>query len=168
MSNFDCPVCSAGGLPDYNKYEVVCHQCDSNLKAFLLLDSIASNNAQKKGSNISRALAILLFFILCAVCLKFYFDKRWEISNKVNLISRISNLEIEKLQLEEANRALQNIESTDVTVKYVVKKGDCPYKIARFFYGNGNEYKKIEVENKLEQPYTLKVGQILSIKIVQD
>jgi hypothetical protein len=47
-------------------------------------------------------------------------------------------------------------------------RSDYPYKIAQFFYGDGKMYKKIEVDNNLHQPYTLKVGQILLIKISQD
>lgn len=56
----------------------------------------------------------------------------------------------------------------DITVKYIVKKGDYPYKIAQFFYNDGNKYKLIEAENNLVQPYTLSVGQVLNIKISQE
>ena len=60
------------------------------------------------------------------------------------------------------------IEINDATVKYVVKKGDYPYKIAKFFYNDGKKYKQIEEDNGLEQPYELIVGQILKIKIPQE
>ena len=142
--NHNCPICNKAGLPDYTKSEVVCPQCNSDLKAFLLLDSIS---APKKGS--FRTYALLGLALLT-----------------VN--DSISTLTSEKLAIENPKEEPQIIESKEVTVKYVVKKGDYPYKISQFFYGDGNKYKQIEAVNDLEQPYTLKVGQILLIKISQD
>jgi nucleoid-associated protein YgaU len=55
----------------------------------------------------------------------------------------------------------------NVSIRYKVKKGDYPAKIAKFFYNDWSMYKKIERDNNLHQPYILKVGQILIIKINQ-
>ena len=57
------------------------------------------------------------------------------------------------------------VDKRDVSIKYQVKKGDFPYKIAEFFYNDGSKYKQIEADNNLKQPYTLKTGQILIIKL---
>jgi hypothetical protein len=54
-----------------------------------------------------------------------------------------------------------------VVIEYKVRLNDCPSKIAQFFYNDWTMYKKIETDNHLVQPYTLKVGQILKISIGQ-
>jgi nucleoid-associated protein YgaU len=95
-------------------------------------------------------------------------DKKEILATNIVLNDSISTLTSEKLALEKPKEELPKIESKEATVKYVVKKGDYPYKIAQFFYGDGNRYKQIEADNELKQPYTLKVGQILLIKISQD
>jgi nucleoid-associated protein YgaU len=60
------------------------------------------------------------------------------------------------------------IKPKEAIVRYVVKKGDYPYKIAQFFYGDGGRYRQIETDNNLTNPYSLKIGQVLTIKIVQE
>ena len=163
----NCPVCNTSGLSDYTKSNVVCPQCNSDLKAFLLLDSISASKKGKLGSY-----AIIGLSLLAILCLGLFVksnNKKNELlATKIALIERISKLETKKVAVENPKIEAEIIESKDVTVKYVVKKGDYPYKIAKFFYNDGNKYKKIELENNLEQPYTLKVGQILKIKIPRE
>jgi LysM repeat protein len=163
-----CPICDSPSLPhDYTKTEVVCPICESNLKAFLLLDSIST---PKKGwSGIYALIGLSLFAILfLSLFVKSNIDKKEILATNIVLKDSISTLTSEKLALEKPKEELPKIESKEATVKYVVKKGDYPYKIAQFFYGDGNRYKQIEADNELKQPYTLKVGQILLIKISQD
>ncbi len=163
----NCPICNAVGLPDYTKQHVICHQCNSDLKAFFLLDSISS---PKKGRFEIFALVglSLLAILFLGLFIKINIAKKEIIATNIVLKDSISTLTSEKLALKRQNEELSKIKSKEVTVKYVVKKGDYPYKIAQFFYGDGKMYKKIEVDNNLHQPYTLKVGQILLIKISQD
>jgi nucleoid-associated protein YgaU len=165
--NHNCPICQKGGLPDYTKITVVCPQCNSDLKAFLLLDSISETEKGKFG----------IYTIIGVSCLAILFlglfveandDKKEILAANIILNDSISNLTSEKLALEMQREESPSIESKEVTVKYVVKKGDYPYKIAQFFYGDGDRYKQIEADNVLKQPYTLRVGQTLLIKISQD
>ena len=48
---------------------------------------------------------------------------------------------------------------------YTVKKGDCLWKIAKRFYGNGASYKKIFNANrdKISNPNKIQIGQVLTI-----
>ena len=165
--NHNCPICNKAGLSDYTKSEVVCPQCNSELKAFLLLDSIS---IPKKGVFGIYALIGLSFLTILFLSLfvKSNIDKKEILATNIVLNDSISILTCEKLAVEKPKEELPKIESKEAIVKYVVKKGDYPYKIAQFFYGDGNRYKQIEADNKLKQPYTLKVGQILLIKISQD
>ncbi len=165
--NHNCPICNKAGLPDYTKSEVVCPQCNSDLKAFLLLDSISTYEKGRFGIYALIGLSLLAILFL-GLFIKTNIDKKEVLATNIVLNDSISTLVSEKIALDEPKEELPKIESKEATVKYVVKKGDYPYKIAQFFYGDGNKYKQIEADNALEQPYTLKVGQILLIKISQD
>jgi nucleoid-associated protein YgaU len=100
--------------------------------------------------------------------IKSIIDKREILATNIVLNDSISKLTSEKFSLEKPKEELLKTESKKAIVKYIVKKGDYPYKIAQFFYGDGNKYMQIEADNELKQPYILKVGQILLIKITQD
>lgn len=167
MIKRNCPVCNMAGLPDYTKSNVVCPQCNSDLKPFLLLHSISTS---KKGRLGSYAIIGLFFFaiLFLGLFVKSNTTKNEVIATNIVLKDSISNLKFKDVVIENPKAEPIIIESKDATLKYVVKKGDYPYKIAKFFYNDGNKYKKIEVDNDLKQPYKLKVGQILNIKITQE
>lgn len=133
----------------------------------MLLNSISQPQKFKIGTYVIIGFSVLSIAFL-GLFLKSNSDKKELIAKNVVLNDSISTLTSEKLALEKPDEELPKIESKEATVKYVVKKGDYPYKIAQFFYGDGNRYKQIEADNELKQPYTLKVGQILLIKISPD
>jgi len=163
----DCPICNKAGLPDYTKSEVVCPQCNSDLKAFLILDSISTAKKGRFGSYAIIGLSLLTILFL-GLYIKSKSDKSEILATNIVLNDSISNLKSVIVATGKPKEEPKIIGSKEATVKYAVKKGDYPYKIAQFFYGDGNKYKKIEADNALEQPYTLKVGQVLLIKISQD
>jgi len=165
--NHNCPICNKAGLLDYTKIEVVCPQCNSDLKAFVLLGSISTPIKGRFGTYALIGLSLLAILFL-GFFVKSNSDRKEILATNIVLKDSISTLTSEKVTLEKPKEELQLSESKEATVKYVVKKGDYPYKIAQFFYGDGNKYKQIESDNELGQPYTLKVGQILLIKITQD
>jgi nucleoid-associated protein YgaU len=87
-----------------------------------------------------------------------------DISNTliVQLEDSVANLNNKILSL--ANK-IENQSAQNKYVKYTVKKGDSPWKIAELFYGDGRKYVLIEKENNLIQPFNLQVGQVLLIKM---
>jgi len=163
----NCPICNKGGLPDYTKSNVVCPQCNSDLKAFLLLDSISMPKKGRLGIYTIIGLSLLTILFL-GLFVKSNTTKNEVLANNIVLKDSISILKLKEVAIEIPKVEPKIIESKDATVKYVVKKGDYPYKIAQFFYNDGNKYKQIETDNNLVQPYTLKVGQTLNIKIPQE
>ena len=163
----NCPICNKGGVPDYTKNNVVCPQCNSDLKAFLLLDSISTSKKGRLGIYIIIGLSFLAILFL-GLYVKSNTTKNEVIDTNIVLKDSISNLKFKILAIENPKTEPKIIEINDATVKYVVKKGDYPYKIAKFFYNDGKKYKQIEEDNGLEQPYELIVGQILKIKIPQE
>ncbi len=165
--NHNCPICNKAGLPDYTKSEVVCPQCNSDLKAFLLLDSISKPNKSKIWTYLIIGVSVLSIAFL-GLFLKSNSDKKELIAKNVFLNDSISKIQIVDVAKETKEEVQPIAEKQEATIKYVVKKGDYPYKIAQFFYNDGSKYKQIEIDNNLEKPYTLKVGQILTIKISQE
>jgi len=163
----NCPICNKGGLPDYTKSHVVCPQCNSDLKAFLLLDSISMPKKGRLGIYTIIGLSLLAILFL-GLFVKSNTTKNEVLATNIVLKDSISILKLKEVSIEIPKVEPKIIESKDATVKYVVKKGDYPYKIAQFFYNDGNKYKQIVADNNLVQPYTLKVGQTLNIKIPQE
>lgn len=168
MSN-NCPICNKAGLPDYTKNNVVCPQCNSDLKAFMLLNSISQPQKSKIGTYVIIGVSVLSIAFL-GMFLQSNSDKKELIAKNLVLndsISKIQNVNI-KFETQKENEQQPIVENLDVSIKYKVKKGDYPYKIAEFFYNDGSKYKQIEADNNLKQPYTLQVGQILIIKLSQE
>lgn len=166
MAN-NCPICNKAGSPDYTKNNVVCPQCNSDLKAFMLLNSISKPNKSKIGTYIIIGVSLLSIAFL-GLFLKSNSDKKELIAKNVILSDSISKMQIVAVAKETKEEVQPIAEKQEATIKYVVKKGDYPYKIAQFFYNDGRKYKQIEADNNLEKPYTLKVGQVLTIKILQE
>lgn len=166
MAN-NCPICNKAGLPDYTKSNVVCPQCNSDLKAFVLLNSISKPNKSKIRTYLIIGIS-LLSIVFLGLFLKSNSDKKELIAKNVILNDSISKIQIADVVKETKEEVQPIAEKQEATIKYVVKKGDYPYNIAQFFYNDGSKYKQIEADNNLVKPYTLKVGQVLSIKISQE
>lgn len=166
--SYNCPICNKAGLPDYTKNDVVCPQCNSDLKAFSLLNSISKPQKSKIGMYVIVGISLLSIALL-GLFIKSNSDKKELVAKNVILKDSITKIQSINFANEKEETKLQPItEKQDVTIQYIVKKGDYPYKIAQLFYNDGSKYKKIEADNNLEQPYTLKVGQVLTIKISQE
>lgn len=168
MSN-NCPICNKAGLPDYTKNDVVCPQCNSDLKAFMLLNSISQPQKSKIGTYVIIGVSLLSIAFL-GMFLQSNSDKKELIAKNFVLndsISKIQNVNI-NVKTQKENEQKPIVENIEVSIKYKVKKDDYPYKIAEFFYNDGSKYKQIEADNNLKQPYTLQVGQILIIKLSQE
>jgi LysM repeat protein len=165
----NCPVCNKTGLPDYRSVEVVCPQCNSNLRPYLVLSKFSNNGGNKKNKFIL-PIAIISF---ATIVLVIYFNERnikeTSVTNKSettivnNKVDSTSYYKDKLKQLEAIPKTLDT--PTEVAINYAVKRGDCLSTIAQNFYGDWRTYTKIEEDNKLQKPYRLNPGQILIIKI---
>lgn len=167
---FNCPVCNKAGLPNYTATPTICPQCNSDLKPFLLLHSISKPNSNK-----ANKFALVAFALVGCVLAILYFnsisDKKQIASENPKAIIQLHD-SINKLQTTFAKSetvAPENkLSQKEIIIQYKVKNGDYPSKIAQFFYNDWRMYKKIETDNNLKQPYILKVGQPLTIKLTQE
>lgn len=161
--NYNCPICNKAGLPDYTKTSIICPQCNSDLKSFLLLHSISTPQKSK-----SITYLIIGFALLAAVFSGLFLKTN---STKNELVTKNTNLRNSNLFLSDSiiqlNNTIKVLENKEITINYTVKKGDHLYKIAYFFYGDGSKCKQIGADNNLVQLNKLKVGQVLIIKIPQ-
>lgn len=167
---FNCPVCNKAGLPNYTATPTICPQCNSDLKPFLLLHSISKPKANKANLFALFALA-LVGGVLAILYFNSISDSKQIASENTKAITQLQD-SISKLQtpLEKTQTVERENKSSEkeIVIQYKVKNGDYPSKIAQFFYNDWRMYKKIEADNNLKQPYILKVGQPLTIKLKQE
>lgn len=165
---FNCPVCNKGGLPDYTATPTICPQCNSDLKAFLLLHSISKPKPTKT------ILFSLSGIVLVAFAFAFlYFNS---LSNRKKIASnnsrKVAELQdsINKIQSANTQKIQPENKSSEkeFVILYKVKNGDYAGKISRLFYNDWRMYKKIEADNNLQKRYVLKVGQPLTIKLKKE
>jgi hypothetical protein len=163
--NHNCPVCNQAGLPDYKIQPTQCPQCNADLKPYLLLHSISKiQNRNKINTLIICTLAITCLSLL------FYASKNAADYSR-NLAESSEKIQLLQDSLFRYNSAETiNItgEPKGNTVLYAIKKGDSMWKISRLFYGKGSSYKQIEEANNLQKPYSLRPGQLLNIKLIQN
>jgi hypothetical protein len=154
------------GLPDYRAIATTCPQCNSDLKPYLFLNSISNVNTKKKtywdiiSLGILSLVLSLLFFNSVSENKKQYDENKKQTAKLNNSILNLQS-QINIVSFKE------NHVINEIVIEYKVRLGDNPSKIAHFFYNDWKMYKKIEIDNNLTQPYILKEGQKLKIKINQ-
>lgn len=167
MITNNCPVCGKAGLKNYKTQHIICPQCNSDLKPYLLLGTISKSNQQKK----SKYLPLMLFGLVLITLLGLYLVNSQKSKNKLDKykadiivledsiikLNKENSIQITKVAIDEQKNTLLH--------KYIVKKGDYLWKLAEFFYGDGRLYKQIEKDNNLTEPYTLYVGQEIKINL---
>ena len=168
MMNFSCPICSKAGLLDYTAKHVVCPQCNSDLKPFLLLHSF-SKRKSRKTIFLSFSIIILVAFAILYFNL-FYRQKQTVSDHSVAIFQLQDSIKTLRSVISEKHSSNPNSISgkKEIYIRYRVKKGDYLSRIAQFFYNDWKKYEQIEIDNNLKQPYVLKVGQGLTIKLTEE
>jgi len=175
----NCPIDDKVGIEDYTQKPVVCPQCDSDLTPYYLLHKIREETEKKDGNlklldstidsiakkkKVYKSLFLVSsLFAICSIgsyCYSLSENKKIIAVNAKTVLGLQDSINRIYHTAEEPKKA--NSES-EIKIPYLVKKGDNPSKIAGFFYNDWRKYKKIEEDNNLHQPYTLKIGQPLII-----
>lgn len=167
--NKNCPICNKAGLPDFTSTHTVCPQCNSDLKPFLLLNSISKANSRKYlllgiiGTGLTLIIFTLLYFKSISENSKLQVNNAIKVQTLQDSIQAIQS----SISVNPTNDSVSRAIEKEIIIQYKVKSGDYTSKIAQFFYNDWEMYKQIEADNNLIQPYILKVGQTLNIKIRQ-
>jgi LysM repeat protein len=165
-----CPVCGKAGISDFRKEAVVCPQCNSDLKMFMLLNRLGSDSPKPKGYIMFIVIAAILLITGGAIA------KYLEVEKKASQQSTTLQLykdSLKTLVMKQPvlaspvpNKVKQDTIGHSYFV-YTVKKGDFTMRIARIFYNDWRKYKEIEQDNNLVEPYHLHKGDVLKIRINQ-
>lgn len=163
----NCPICNAGGLPDYKVAPINCPQCNSDLSAFMHTTT-AERKSKKKSElliiSFSVSAIVIVFFLL-----GWFFVYRPVAQEKSLLTLENLNL-IDSLKMIGAITVTDTIMITEIIEKksfqYIVKNGDNLEKIALFFYGNVIETARLVKHNNIVNPDIIYPGQIIEIPII--
>ncbi|MCX7699046.1 MAG: DUF3108 domain-containing protein [Candidatus Goldbacteria bacterium] len=81
---------------------------------------------------------------------------------KVNLIKELKEEKIIKEQVEKISEQKEKVIINQIEYsKYIVRKGDSLWRIAKEQIGNPNVWIQIAIQNKINEPYILRPGQII-------
>lgn len=164
----NCPVCNKSGLPDYKNQEVTCPQCNSNLRAYLLLSKLSKPSA----GNSKTFLPISIVVLAISLLVIFFWNKSEKTLTEIPAtVPQITSAKIDSSYYYQSiiaslKDSISKVKTQgSIEIEYKIKKGDCLSKIAYNFFGDWSKYSKIESDNNLVKPYKLAQGQIIKIKM---
>ena len=177
----NCPICDKAGLLES---ATSCPQCESDLSGYILLENIKNKQGKLEveqeelsskvlNEKARRRNLMILSSALSIVCLGFMIrlytinsdkvladNKAMVLSDSLIAVIEEKDTQIENLENENSNGNKENI-----SVKYVVKRGDNLMKIARFFYNDKTRYKDIIEANNLIRKAPILIGDTLTINL---
>jgi hypothetical protein len=164
----NCPVCKKSGLPDYKIQEVTCPQCNSNLRAYLLLSNISKPSTEQSKTFLPISIVVLAISLLVIFYWNKFEENQTEIPATVEQITstKMDSSNYYKSLIATLKDSISKVKTIgSIEIEYKIKKGDCLSKIADNFFGDWSKYQKIEIDNNLVKPYKLTQGQIIKIKM---
>lgn len=165
----NCPVCNKSGLPNFRSEPVVCPQCNSDLKGYMVLEK--TNKTHKTTVRKQRNFSVVAIFLIFIIAVVFILTARQKptvsIPVSINQDSTINVLQKMVLKQEQKIKELQvsNLNKQSTDYKYVVKNGDNLSKLAYIFYNDWQEFTRIEKDNNLTSGELIHPGDTLIIKI---
>ena len=165
----NCPVCNKSGLPNFRSEPVVCPQCNSDLKGYMVLEK--TNKTHKTTIRKQRNISVVALFLIIIIAVVFILTSRQKptvsIPLTINQDSTINVLQKEVLKQDQKIKELQasNLNKQNADYKYVVKNGDNLSKLAYIFYNDWREFTRIEKDNNLTSGELIHPGDTLIIKL---
>ena len=152
MATFKCPICGKSGISDYFHENVVCPNCNSDLKVYHSLHSVAENS-MNSGDSVSKfkKLSWVLSIIVLAVLIMGTFAF---ISYNNKMTEYAGQLETANSQVKMLNDSIKTLSSlmeakysdatnTNQYIEYTIVSNDSPWKIVRKFYGKRDDWEEI-------------------------
>jgi len=164
----NCPVCEKAGIPNYIEKNVICPQCNSDLKSFKIIHQLREENVKNnKKRKIPIILSLLGFSFLITSLFILFLSKS---ETKIDVLPITNNLSDSLIKLKSLNNQLliDINKSNDIQrneIKYILRKGDNLVKISEIFYNDPNKYEIIMEENKIINSNKLIIGDTLIINL---
>jgi len=164
---YNCPICQKPGLEDFTLKPIVCPQCNSDLKGFLLINS---TNKETK----SKIRKLVLFFtssiiVFLGVFLTIYFSVHNNSqSTDVKDLNATDSIYYYKNYISKLQKDINSRIDKMSHFNYIVKPGDNLSSIAQFFYNDWRLYKIIEKDNHLSEGQLLIPKDTLKISLKQE
>lgn len=152
MATFKCPICGKSGISDYFHENVVCPNCNSDLKVYRSLNSVAENSMDSSDSvSMFKKLSWVLSIIVLAVLIMGTFAF---ISYNNKMTEYAGQLETANSQVKMLNDSIKTLSSlmeakysdatnTNQYIEYTIVSNDSPWKIVRKFYGKRDDWEEI-------------------------
>ncbi len=160
----NCPVCNHPALVEYNTVPSVCPNCNSDLKGFLLINTIEKEGESKlrRYKVILAGFSIVLMFILFGSIL--LMPSILKHINKEKSIQQFDSTNYYKELVVDLKQEL-SLKSRTADICYIIKRNDNLSEIAKLFYNDASRTKQIMTDNNLQKGYNLLPGDTLIIKI---
>jgi LysM repeat protein len=156
-SEIKCPVCGKVGIPDYQKSDVVCPCCGSDLKIYRVIEAIPAKNNSNNIWKIITASALVAVVVMALLPNKVTPEAVVSVPEDYTLLKdSIINLKTELAKKIENN--------SNQGFSYPVKKGDSYWSISKRFYGTGTKADQLAKNNNRKIMDTLHKGDVLIIK----
>lgn len=184
MSGYKCPVCGSQGIPAYDKQDVICPRCNSDLRVYRVLSEIASNgdaSIKEKGRQkkllvlfSSLSVAMVAVAILLLTLPAEQSSKSVTADNTNELVSLRDSVNILTEQIHRLeSMAVSSVENQDQIAYYIVHN-DSPWSIVKKVFGTRSDWKElakqIAIDNQLwdyekEEWLPIRPGQIVKINV---
>lgn len=171
----NCPVCEKSDIPDFIREPTVCPQCNSDLKAFMLLNQLevevtqqTINQTPDEGS--TSPTNVYWKWLIPAIIIGLLAGRYlWPVTNDLEqrtIVQLRDSLAILH-QLSTKQAVTPSVSQPGVSASetlYVIQKGDYLSKIAQRFYKSRQLYNRIAQDNGIRNVNKIKAGDTLRIK----
>jgi hypothetical protein len=169
----NCPVCNHPGLPDYRSVPVLCPNCKSDLKGFMILGQIVEESefnskilleSESRVKRIKLLFAIVTSVLLILIVGLILFLPSNSTQSLEKAIQQNDSTEYYSKLVKDLRQELKDKPQT-VDIYYIIKKDDNLSEIAKLFYNDGSLTNQIMTDNNLQKGYNMLPGDTLIIKI---
>lgn len=154
MSSYKCPICGSQGIPAYDKEDVICPCCNSDLRIYRVLSEIAasSDHSVSKGSKL-RKWILVMPAIFVVLTLAFVLITRTNTTFQPSVTEKTGDIALLRDSLDVLKAQLSclggiNASSADSgnVISYYVVHGDSPWGIVKKVLGVSDNWSEIAMQ----------------------
>jgi hypothetical protein len=142
MSTSICPICGKAGIPDFQKEDVVCPNCNSDLSIYRNLQEVADGGGYSKNNKLAIILPIAAVLLVCIVGFVFLNKEKNAMQQQ---LKEANNTIAELRGKDKSSNATQQhqIAKEQLYIEYYVQLNDSPWRIVQKFFGVRSDWQNI-------------------------